>query len=81
MLTGAVNILLEYTSINIMEAICEIAQETINIIADYQRSLYEKMTKEEYENDTITIDEIAAINLKNTLERNPKRLYHVCYYS
>jgi hypothetical protein len=62
MITGAVNILFEYTSINSLEAICEIAQETINIITDYQRSIYGKMTKEEYENDTITIDEISAIN-------------------
>jgi hypothetical protein len=71
-LTGSVNILFEYTSINTMEAICEIAQETINIITDYQRSVYEKMTKEEYESDTITIDEIAAINLKKYFKRKSK---------
>jgi hypothetical protein len=67
----------EYSNINSKEKICQSAQETINIITDYNRNSYVKLTPEEFESDRILIDEIASINLKTYLERKG-RLFHIC---
>jgi len=67
----------EYSNIDSKEKICQSAQETINIITDYNRNNYVKLTPEEYESDRILIDEIASINLITYLERRG-RLFHIC---
>ena len=67
----------EYSKITNKEHICMIAQETLNIIIDYNRQKYNDLKQEEYETDTHLIDEISSINLKSYLERKG-RVFQLC---
>jgi hypothetical protein len=58
----------EYEKISTEEAICQSAQETINIITHYNRNLFENKSKEEYENDKLMIEEVASIHLATYLK-------------
>ncbi len=67
----------EYSKITEREVVSKSAQETLNIIIDFDRESYEKLTQEEYESDKNLIDEIASINLDVFLERK-RRLFAKC---
>jgi hypothetical protein len=73
-LTRNEDILREYKRITDEEAICKTAQETINVITDYNRAQYEKLEESEYENDKLLIDEVTSINLNCYLSRKNKHL-------
>jgi hypothetical protein len=59
------------------ESICKSAQETLNIIIDYNRETYQSMLQDEFETDKNLIDEVSSINLKNYLTRKNK-VFMVC---
>ena len=67
----------EYADITNNEPICQIAQETINIITDYNRGLYQELKQEEIEIDKNLIDEVTTINLKTYLTRK-NRIFSLC---
>ena len=67
----------EYSQITDEEAICMSAQETINMMTDYNRRHYEEMQEEQYQTDKNLIDEISSINLLEYLQRK-KHLFLVC---
>jgi hypothetical protein len=67
----------EYYKITKDEAICESAQETINVITNYNRSIYDKKTEEEIESDKLLINEVSSINLETYL-RNKNKVFHLC---
>jgi hypothetical protein len=48
------------------------AQETLNIIIDYNRETYQSILQDEFETDRNLIDEVSSINLKNYLTRKNK---------
>ena len=62
----------EYQSATNEKSICSIAQESINIITDYNRESYNNIFPEEYENDKNFIDEVSSINLTTFLRRKKK---------
>jgi hypothetical protein len=51
------------------KAICQSAQETLNIIIDYNRETYNSIQQEEFETDKNLIDKVSSINLKTFLTR------------
>jgi hypothetical protein len=57
-----------------MEAISRVTQETINQITDFNRASYESSPKEEFQNETIIINEVSSINLKKYFKRKSKDL-------
>jgi hypothetical protein len=57
--------------------ICSSAQETINIITQYNRLSFEDKKVEEYDHDKLLIDEVSSINLATYL-KNKKKLFHLC---
>jgi hypothetical protein len=59
----------EYSRITEDEPICKVAQETMNLITDYNRKSYENMEPEILESDTHLINEIVSINLEEYLKR------------
>jgi hypothetical protein len=67
----------EYFDINNKEDICCSAQETLNIITDYNRDLYQKLKPEEYESDKNLIEEISSINISMFLKRKNK-VFSLC---
>jgi exonuclease III len=69
---GSDKVLNEYIPKTTLESICNIALETINIITDYSRTLFEEMQEEMYENDTLTINGVSSINLKKYFRRKSK---------
>jgi exonuclease III len=73
-LTGSENLRYEYTTITEMEAISRVTQETINQITDFNRASYESSPKEEFQNETIIINEVSSINLKKYFKRKSKDL-------
>ena len=62
----------EYQDVTKEEAICQSAQETLNIIIDYNRETYKSIQQEELETDKNLIDEVSSINLKTYLTRKNK---------
>jgi hypothetical protein len=52
--------------------ICKSAQETLNIIIDYNRETYNSIQQEEFEMDKNLIDEFSSINLRTYLTRKNK---------
>jgi exonuclease III len=64
----------EYKIVTSKEAICEVAQDTINRITDHTRDHYTTLKPEEYENDTLIINEVSAINLETYFKRKSKLL-------
>jgi len=62
----------EYKDVTKEEAICQSAQETLNIIIDYNRETYKSIQQEEFETDKNLIDEVSSINLKTYLTRKNK---------
>jgi hypothetical protein len=76
-LSGSKHILREYEKITSEEAICESAQETINIITQHNRLSLEDKRIEEYEHDKLMIDDVSSINLATYL-KNKKKLFHLC---
>ncbi len=72
-----INLKQEYYKIPNNVVICKSAQETLNIIIDYNRDTYKSLTLEEIETDRNLIDEVASINLKTYLERKQK-LFLLC---
>jgi hypothetical protein len=48
----------EYPNVTEEESICKSAQETLNIIIDYNRETYKNILQEEYESDKNLIDEV-----------------------
>jgi hypothetical protein len=73
-LTGSQNIINEYCSITNLDPISESAQGTINILMDYNRSVFEQTEEEIYENDTLIINEVSSINLVKYFRRQKKDL-------
>jgi hypothetical protein len=71
------NLKQEYSKITEREVVAKSAQETLNIIIDYNRDNYEKLRQEEYESDKNLIDEVASINLRAYLERK-QRMFARC---
>ncbi len=67
----------EYSNISNEEDIVKSAQETLNIIIDYNREKYKSLDKEEYETDKNLIEEVASINLKEFLRRK-KKVFALC---
>jgi hypothetical protein len=50
------------------------AQDTLNIIIDYNRETYQNILQDEFETDRNLIDEVSSINLNNYLTRKNKLL-------
>jgi exonuclease III len=69
LLTNSMVIKQEYAKISEKEKICKIAQDTLNILTDHNRQLYNKLSPEEYETDRYLIDEISSIDLSSYLQR------------
>ena len=67
----------EYQTVTNEESICTSAQETLNIIIDYNRESYNKISPEEYETDKNLIDEVSSINLTTFLKRK-KKVFLLC---
>jgi hypothetical protein len=67
----------EYFKCTNVEDVCSTAQETLNIITDYNRELYKDLEPEEAESDKNLINEISSINLKTYLKRK-NRVLAVC---
>ena len=67
----------EYSKITEDEPICGSAQETINMITDHNRKLYNEMSQEEFEADKNLIDEVSTINLSEYLKRK-KKIFMIC---
>jgi hypothetical protein len=59
----------EYSNVTKEESICKTAQETLNIITDYNRETYKNILQEEYESDRNLINEVSSINLATYLKR------------
>ena len=62
-------ILQEYCKITSDESICNSAQESINLITDYNRRLYESISEDNMVIDKHLINEVSSINLSNYLRR------------
>jgi hypothetical protein len=67
----------EYYNVTSEECICASAQETLNIMADYNREQYCKMEEHKYESDKNLIEEVAALNLETYLRRK-NRMFVLC---
>ena len=67
----------EYSNIPEKEFICTSAQQTMNIITDHNRTLYNQLSEDELESDRNLIDEVSNINLKTFLSRKGK-VFLVC---
>jgi hypothetical protein len=67
----------EYSNVTEEESICKTAQETLNIIIDYNRETYKNSLQEEYESDRNLIDEVSSINLSTYLKSKGK-VFMVC---
>jgi hypothetical protein len=67
----------EYHNITDKEGICKSAQDTLNIIIDYNRGQYVKLDKQEYEMDRNLINEVASIDLVTFLKRKNK-VFSLC---
>jgi hypothetical protein len=67
----------EYPNVTEEESICKSAQETLNIIIDYNRETYQSIPQDEFETDRNLIDEVSSINLKTYLTRRNK-VFLVC---
>jgi hypothetical protein len=67
----------EYYKVTKSEDICTSAQETINIITDYNRVQYSKLEYQEIESDKNLIEEIASINIETFLKRK-NRVFSLC---
>jgi len=70
-------ILQEYPRLTEEETICRSAQETLNILIDYNRETYKSILEEEYEIDKNLIEEVSSINVKNYLKRKNK-MFMLC---
>ena len=57
----------EYYPVTSKECICESAQDTMNLITDFNREEYKKLKREEYKSDKILIDEVSSINVNKFL--------------
>jgi hypothetical protein len=64
----------EYFNISMDEPVCKSAQETINIMTDYNRCTYHTLKIEEYENNKNMIEEVTSINLNTYLKRKGRSL-------
>jgi hypothetical protein len=62
----------EYQDVTKEEAICQSAQETMNIIIDYNRETYKSIQQEEFETDKNLIDKVSSKNLITYLTRKNK---------
>jgi hypothetical protein len=60
----------EYSTVNNEEKVCESAQETLNILCDYNRKRYQELSLDKVETDRILIDEVSSINIGVYLKRN-----------
>jgi hypothetical protein len=67
----------EYDNILDSEAICSSAQESLNMIIDYNREQYRRLENIEYETDKNLIDEVSSIDIKSYLTRK-KRVFSLC---
>jgi phage-related protein len=67
----------EYSTINKEEKVCESAQETLNILCDYNRKKYHELPLDKVETDRILIDEVSSINIGVYLKRN-NRVFMQC---
>jgi hypothetical protein len=67
----------EYPQITNEESICKSAQQSLNLITDYNREQYEKLEDEEAETNKHLINEVSSINLLDYLKRK-KYLLIIC---
>jgi len=67
----------EYAKITNSEPICKSAQESLNIIIDYNRETYKSLTHEKYSTDINLLNEVSSINLATYLKRKNK-VFMVC---
>jgi hypothetical protein len=71
------NLKQEYHNITDKEDLCSSAQETLNLIIDYNRDRYHQIDENEYETDKNLISEVASINLETYLKRK-KKIFFLC---
>ena len=71
------HLLQEYETITDEESICCSAQETLNIIIDFNRESYSNLPSEKIETDKNLIDEVSSINLTTYLRRK-KKVFLLC---
>ena len=71
------NLKQEYHNITDKEDLCSSAQETLNLIIDYNRDRYHQIDENEYETDKNLINEVASINLETYLKRK-KKIFSLC---
>jgi len=76
-LTKSPNLINEYDKVTTEESICGSAQDTMNVISDYNRSLFCNLKEEEYVESRLLINEVASINLKRYL-KNKKKVLCLC---
>jgi exonuclease III len=67
----------EYCNITDKEDLCSSAQETLNIIIDYNRNKYQTLEENEYGTDKNLINEVASINMETFLKRKG-RVFSLC---
>jgi hypothetical protein len=67
----------EYSKITKEEPICQSAQESLNLITDYNREQYERITEEEFETNKHLINEISSINLVDYFNRK-RHIFMAC---
>jgi len=67
----------EYCKITNEEPICQSAQESLNLITDFNREQYKSINEEDFETDKLLINEISSINLSIYLRRK-KHLFMAC---
>jgi hypothetical protein len=72
LITGSNTIKQEYHKITDKEDICSSAQQTLNIITDHNREVYDTLTNDEFESDRNLINEVASLNLNTYLIRKGK---------
>jgi hypothetical protein len=72
LITGSNTIKQEYHKITDKEDICSSAQQTLNIIIDHNREVYNTLTNDEFESARNLINEVSSLNLNTYLIRKGK---------
>ena len=76
-LTKSPVLLNEYENITNEENVSKSAQETINILTNYNRETLEHLNEEEYESDKLLINEVSSTKI-STFLKNKNKLLSLC---
>jgi hypothetical protein len=76
-LTKSPFLLNEYENITNKENVSKTAQETINILTNHNREIFENLNEEEYESDKLLVNEVSSINI-STFLKNKNKLLSLC---